>query len=199
VPLSCGEAGEAVEALSSLGLLGLSITAPLKLSLPAALGLSGPLNTLWRRAPGAPWQGANTDAEAFRQAVAPLPPGPVLLMGAGGVAHTSLEALRAAGRPVLQVSRLAPVAPGTVSALAPVGIVQATSLGMSPEDPMPFPDLLEAARPGARWAVEWIYKEDTAFALWARAAGLELVSGASLFEAQAEGQCRRFIEGCGGV
>jgi hypothetical protein len=47
--------------------------------------------------------------------------------------------------------------------------------------------------------MEWIYKEDTAFALWARAAGLELVAGETLFEAQAEAQSRRFIEGCGGT
>ena len=82
--------------------------------------------------------------------------------------------------------------------LAPVGLVQAISLGMSAEDPAPFPELLEAARPSARWAVEWIYKEDTAFALWARGAGLDLLEGATLFELQAEAQCRRFIEGCGG-
>jgi shikimate 5-dehydrogenase len=70
---------------------------------------------------------------------------------------------------------------------------------MAAEDPAPFPELLEAARSSARWAVEWIYKEDTAFALWAREAGLHLVEGAALFEAQAEAQSQRFIEGCGGA
>jgi shikimate 5-dehydrogenase len=68
---------------------------------------------------------------------------------------------------------------------------------MAAEDPAPFPELLAAALPSARWALEWIYKEDTAFALWAREAGLVLVAGATLFEAQAEAQSRRFIEGCG--
>ncbi|BDU68960.1 3-dehydroquinate dehydratase [Geothrix oryzae] len=199
LPLACGEAGEAVAALEALGVLGLSITAPLKLDLPQALGLEGPLNTLWRRAPGDPWQGANTDAEAFGQALSSLVPGPVLLLGAGGVARTSRASLEAAGRPVLQVSRQRPVTPGEVAAFGPVGLVQATSLGMAPEDPAPFGDLLEAARPSARWAVEWIYKEDTAFALWAREAGLALVEGSALFEAQAEAQSRRFIEGCGGA
>jgi shikimate 5-dehydrogenase len=86
-----------------------------------------------------------------------------------------------------------------VAAFAPVGVVQATSLGMEPGDPAPFPDLLAAARPSLRWAVEWIYKEDTAFAAWARDAGLALVAGAGLFAAQAEAQSRRFIEGCGGA
>jgi shikimate 5-dehydrogenase len=84
-----------------------------------------------------------------------------------------------------------------VAAFAPVGVVQATSLGMAAEDSAPFPELLAAALPSARWALEWIYKEDTAFAFWAREAGLVLVAGATLFEAQAEAQSRRFIEGCG--
>ena len=197
VPLLCGDAGEALEALEALGILGLSITAPLKLALPQALGLEGPLNTLWRRAPGDPWQGANTDAEALAQALSRLAPGPVLLLGGGGVGRTSRLVLEAAGRPVLQVSRQAPVDPGAVAAFAPVGVIQATSLGMGSDDPAPFPDLLAAALPRARWAVEWIYKEDTAFVAWARNAGLELVSGVALFEAQAEAQSHRFVEACG--
>ena len=199
LPLACAEAEEAIEAMDALDLLGLSITAPLKLALPQALGLAGPLNTLWRRAPGAPWQGANTDAEAFGQSLSNLTPGPVLLLGEGGVATTSRIVLEAAGRTVLQASRRTPVRPEAVAGFAPVGLVQATSLGMAVEDPAPFPDLLEAVLPSARWAVEWIYKEDTAFALWAREAGLQLVAGADLFEAQAEAQSRRFIEGCGGI
>ncbi|WP_026853281.1 type I 3-dehydroquinate dehydratase [Geothrix fermentans] len=196
-PLPCGEAGEALEALEALGILGLSITAPLKLALPQALGLEGPLNTLWRRAPGDPWQGANTDAEALERALSPLAPGPVLLLGGGGVGRTSRAVLEAAGRPVLQVSRQAPASPAAVAAFGPVGVVQATSLGMAAGDPIPFPDLLAAALPSARWAVEWIYKEDTAFVRWARNAGLDLVPGASLFDAQAEAQSRRFISDCG--
>ena len=161
--------------------------------------MKGPLNTLWRRKAGDPWQGTNTDAEAFEQSLSKLEPGPVLLLGEGGVAHTSRAILDGVGRPVLQASRRFPLAAEAVSALAPVGIVQATSLGMSGMDPVPFPQLLEAARPSARWAVEWIYKEDTAFALWAREAGLRLVEGMTLFDTQAEAQSRRFIEGCGGV
>jgi 3-dehydroquinate dehydratase/shikimate dehydrogenase len=199
LPLVCGDADEAVEALEALGILGLSITAPLKLALPRALGLKGPLNTLWRRAPGEPWQGANTDAEALGKALSQLEPGPVLLLGGGGVGRTSRAVLEAAGRPVLQASRQAPLAPGAVAAFAPMGVLQATSLGMGPGDPAPFPELLAAALPSARWAVEWIYKEDTAFAAWARQAGLELVSGAALFDAQAEAQSRRFLNDCAGA
>lgn len=197
VPLACGEAAEAAEALDALGVLGLSVTAPLKQALPEALGLRGPLNTLWRRAPGEPWQGANTDAEALEGALSRLAPGPVLLLGSGGVAETSRAVLEASGRSVLQASRRRPASPAEVAALAPAGLVQATSLGMAPGDPAPFPDLLEAARPSARWAVEWIYKEDTAFAAWARDRGLLAVEGARLFDLQAQGQARRFIAGCG--
>jgi 3-dehydroquinate dehydratase type I len=198
LPLLCAEADEAVAALDALGLLGLSVTAPLKVALPEALGLKGPLNTLWRRAPGEAWQGANTDAEAFEQALSKLKAGPVLLLGAGGVAETSRRLLEKAGCPVLQASRRSPVNASAVAGFAPVGVVQATTVGMAPEDPMPFPALLQGAEASARWAVEWIYKEDTAFSAWAQATGLRLVSGATLFEAQAAAQSRRFIEGCGG-
>lgn len=198
LPLECGDAAEAVEALNSLDILGLSITAPLKHALPEALGLQGPLNTLWRRRAGNPWQGANTDAEAFGQFLSTLSPGPVLVLGEGGVASASLMVLKADGREVLQAGRRSPVPAGDVAAFAPVGIIQATSLGMGADDPVPFPQLLEAAQPSLHWAVEWIYKEETAFAAWAQAAGLTLVGGPALFEAQAEAQSRRFVEGCGG-
>jgi shikimate 5-dehydrogenase len=123
----------------------------------------------------------------------------VLVLGEGGVARTTVAVLVAAGRRVLQAGRRTPGAPAEVAAFGPVGIVQATSLGMAAEDAIPFPELLEAARPSARWAVEWIYKEDTIFADWVREAGLALVAGTTLFEAQAGAQSRRFIEGCGGA
>ena len=198
VPLVCGDPLEAAEAIEALGVLGLSITAPLKETLPAALGLKGPLNTLWRRSPGAPWQGANTDAEAFGQSLSHLEAGPVLLLGQGGVATATRRVLEAAGSPVLQASRRQPLSAETVATFAPVGVVQATSLGMAADDPLPFPRLLAAAQGSLRWAVEWIYKEDTAFSRWVQAAGLPMVAGEDLFCAQAEGQSRRFIEGCGG-
>ena len=98
--------------------------------------------------------------------------------------------MTARGRAVLQASRSCPATPGAVAALAPAGVVQATTVGMAASDGPPFPDLLEAAGRTASWAVEWIYKEDTAFAAWARALGLRLVPGAVLFEAQARAQSR---------
>lgn len=197
LPLECGDAQEAKNALEDLPVLGASLTAPLKETLPPLLGLQGPLNTLWRRKPGDPWQSANTDMEAIAQALTGLPVGPVLLLGHGGVARTSLNVLQAQGRPCLQVSLEHPSDPETVARFAPAGIVQATSLGMKSEDPMPFPQLLAAAKPSLLWAVEWIYKEDTAFARWAREEGLALVEGSSLFDLQARAQSKAFIGGCG--
>jgi 3-dehydroquinate dehydratase type I len=198
LPLECGDPEEAVAALEALDLLGASLTAPLKESVPARLGLQGPLNTLWRRRPGERWRGANTDAAALEGALGGLDRGPVLVLGDGGVAATTRQVLERRGLPWLQASRRAPLEPAAVRAFGPVGVVQATRLGMDPGDPAPFPDLLEAAGPTARWAAEWIYKEDTAFAAWARSGGLRLVPGRDLFEAQAAAQSAAFVRECGG-
>jgi 3-dehydroquinate dehydratase type I len=199
LPLDCGDAEEALEALDALPILGASLTAPLKETLPPLLGLQGPLNTLYRRSPDSPWAAANTDAEALLAALSGLKPGPVLVLGDGGVAATSLAVLERRGWPVLQASRRQTRSREEVLALAPAGVLQATALGMGPEDPAPFPELLDAARSTAAWAVEWIYKEDTAFSAWAREAGLRLVEGAALFESQARAQGELFVRGCGGA
>jgi shikimate 5-dehydrogenase len=198
LPLECSEPAEALEALDALELVGASLTAPLKTSLPALLGLAGPLNTLWRRRPGEPWQGANTDAVALAAALDGLEPGPVLLLGSGGVAATTRGVLQARGWPCLQGSTRAPATAEAVRGFRPVGVVQATRLGMEPGDPAPFPELLAAAEASARWGVEWIYKEDTAFAAWVRDGGRRLVAGGALFESQAAAQSAVFIRECGG-
>lgn len=195
LPLEAADPDEVLTAAGILHLHGLSLTAPLKEALPPRLGLKGPLNTLWRE--GGAWHGANTDAEALDGATRGLPPGPVLVLGAGGVAATSVAVAAKQGRRVTSASRGGPLSPSDVAAFAPVGIIQATSLGMAPGDPAPFPEWLEAARPTLAWAVEWIYKEQTAFAAWAKGSGLPLVEGAALFEAQAEAQSRRFLRVAG--
>jgi len=197
LPLQTDDPQEAREALEALGVLGASLTAPLKEALPAILGLSGPLNTLWRRSTDLPWLSANTDAAAFGQWVSKMTRGPVLLLGDGGVAATSRRVLEHHGFSCVQASRRNPLMPPAVASSAPVGVVQATSLGMHETDPMPFPELLEAASPSLEWAAEWIYKTDTAFAAWARERGLPLIEGSELFEAQAEAQSRYFIQECG--
>jgi len=198
LPLDCGAADEAEAALEALDILGASLTTPLKETLPPRLGLAGPLNTLCRRRPGEPWQGSNTDYIALDAALAGLDPGPVLVLGEGGVAETTRQVLRSHGRPCLLASRRSPLEPDAVRGFAPVGVIQATRLGMEAGDPLPFPELVEAAEASARWAVEWIYKEDTAFAVWARDGGRHLVAGAQLFAAQAAGQSAAFIRECGG-
>jgi len=198
LPLECGDAHEALEALEALGVLGASLTSPLKETLPPLLGLPGPFNTLYRRNPAEPWSWANTDDTALDRALESLPGGPVLVLGDGGVAATTRAVLERRGWPVLQASRKRPCSVDQVAAFAPVGIIQATSLGMAVGDLAPSPELMEAALPGCRWAVEWIYKEDTVFAAWARAAGLTLVEGAGLFEGQAQAQSELFIRCCGG-
>lgn len=197
LPLECEDAEEAVEAMATLPLLGVSITAPLKESLPERLSIPGPINTLWRRSPADSWQCANTDAEALQSVLHDLAPGPVLVLGDGGVASTSTGALDALHRPVMGISRRDLTSPGVIRDFAPVGIIQATSLGMAPGDPCPFPEALEVARPSLKWALEWVYKEDTAFAAWARTEGVTLVEGARLFEIQAAAQSDRFVSGCG--
>lgn len=198
LPLDCADPQEAKEALAALSVLGLSITAPLKETLPAALGLKGPLNTLWRRHPLDPWQGANTDGEALQASLRDLPKGPVLLLGGGGVASTSAEVLGKLGFQVIPVTRENQPTLPVVRASMPVGVVQATTLGMQAADPIPFLNLIEAAVPSLKWAVEWIYKEDTAFAAWAQEKGLKVIGGETLFDLQAESQSKRFIAGCGG-
>jgi 3-dehydroquinate dehydratase / shikimate dehydrogenase len=197
LPLECESAPEAAESLKKLSILGASLTAPLKETLPPLLGLQGPLNTIWHRAPGEPWQSANTDSLAIGEAIRKLPAGPVLLLGDGGAAQTTLQVLEQQRRTCIQVSRHRLKIPVQIAHAAPVGVIQATTLGMNPEDPMPFPELLEAAKPTLKWAVEWIYKEDTAFAQWARTSGLMLVDGGTLFESQATAQSKSFIGGCG--
>jgi shikimate 5-dehydrogenase len=99
---------------------------------------------------------------------------------------------------VLLHSRKNPAAAKDIAAFAPIGAIQATSLGMSGDDPLPFPDILLAALPTMKWAIEWVNREETAFMAWASGAGLQIVTGAELFEKQAALQSRTFITECGG-
>lgn len=197
LPLECSDAEEAEEALEALGILGASLTSPLKEQLPARLGLPGPLNTLWRRTPEDFWSCANTDADALEGLAAKFPRGPVLILGAGGVAQITARVFSEWGCPVLTASRSQFPPSAEVADFSPVGVVQATGCGMNPGDGLPFKGLLEAALPSLSWAIEWIYKEDTEFSRWAAEHGLDVLPGQALFERQAEAQSSRFIEGCG--
>jgi shikimate 5-dehydrogenase len=69
---------------------------------------------------------------------------------------------------------------------------------MGEDDPLPFPEMLEAALPTLRWVVEWVGRDGTAFCEWAAAAGLGLITGRELFERQAVAQSEIFVRECGG-
>jgi shikimate 5-dehydrogenase len=198
LPLEADSPEEAVEAMEKLPLLGASVTMPFKEALPALLSLPSPINTVWHRADCEPWQSANTDFEALKSSIGQLPAGPVLVLGSGGAAKASIGAIEAVGRPLMAHSRRLPATAHDVAAFAPVGVIQATCLGMGIDDPLPFPDILGAALPTLRWAVEWVNRDGTAFNSWVETANLRRVGGPELFEKQAGLQSGIFIRECGG-
>jgi len=199
LPLEADTPEEAMEAMKSLPLLGVSVTMPLKESLAALMNHPAPFNTIWHRADGQTWQSANTDAEALAFFLGKLPAGPVLVLGSGGVAKTSINVAEKIGRPALMHSRRKPLPISDITRFAPVGVIQATCLGMGlDDDTLPFPDVLDTALPTLRWAAEWVNRDETAFNAWADAAGLQLVKGRELFEKQAMLQSQIFIRECGG-
>lgn len=187
---------EVLEAANALSILGLSITSPLKTCLSEQLNIPGPINTLWRTNPESPWQWANTDLDALRDQLMALPtpskPERVLVLGSGGVAQTSCKCLEQLEFEWTQCSRRAPLSPGQIRDFAPSGIIQATRLGMLENDPLPFPEQLEAARSTLKWAAEWVARP-TAFSTWAQACGLHCIDGQELFQAQARLQSTRFL------
>jgi 3-dehydroquinate dehydratase/shikimate dehydrogenase len=198
LPLEAETPEEAMEAMERLPLLGASVTMPLKESLSALMNHSAPFNTIWRRASGDVWQSANTDAESLITFLKKLPVGPVLVLGSGGVAKTSFSVVEKMGSPALMHSRRYPVSLSDIAHFAPVGVIQATSLGMALDDPLPFPDALDAALPTLRWAAEWVNRDDTAFNAWADTAELQRVRGNELFKKQAALQSLIFTRECGG-
>jgi shikimate 5-dehydrogenase len=198
LPLEADSAEEARDAMECLPLLGVSVTMPLKETLPTLLNLPSPQNTIWHRAGGESWQSANTDAEALDSILRSLAFGPVLILGSGGTAKTSAMVVKKIGRAIRLHSRRSPLSARDISIFAPVGIIHATCLGMNAGDSLPFPDILGASLPTLRWAVDWVNRKETAFSSWAISGGLQLISGAELFERQAILQSRIFIRECGG-
>lgn len=91
-------------------------------------------------------------------------------------------------------SRNNPIPLDLIRNFQPVGIVQATCIGMHDNDPIPFPHVFETIKSSIQWGVEWIYKEDTAFAKWIYSNECRLVSGITLFELQAIKQSDIFLE-----
>jgi shikimate 5-dehydrogenase len=196
LPLECQNPLEAKHTIESLKMAGVSLTSPLKELLPIHFGLTGPLNTLWRQRFDSHWQGANTDLIALTMVLRELPPGPVLVLGDGGVAKTTQQAILQCGWPCLLFSRRLPLPLSIIRNFNPVGVLQATRLGMNHNDPIPFPDVIASIKHSLQWGIEWIYKENTAFASWIKDNGYHLVSGKTLFEIQAHQQSIIFIHQC---
>ncbi|WP_241524114.1 shikimate dehydrogenase family protein [Oceaniglobus indicus] len=149
-------------------------------------------------------RGFNTDHSGFiatyRGARGDLAPGPVLLIGAGGVGRAvafgllslGVSDLRLVDRDPVKAAALArdlrSLAPdlrttvsqdGTDAAVGARGLINCTPLGMTGIGGTP---LSRAAMTGAEWAFDAVYTpEDTAFLTDARALGLQAISGWELF------------------
>jgi shikimate dehydrogenase len=210
VPKELGQAFEAVfETARRSGFRGLNITYPYKervvplVTVPdpqvAALGA---INTVLF-APAAP-QGFNTDWSGFiagyRHTLGDRAPGPVCMVGAGGVgkavafglltlgledltlverdlpkAEALADALKAAA-PKLKVQVTGDVVTGTAGA---AGLINCTPVGMVGYDGTPMPRTLMK---GAAWAFDAVYTPvDTRFLNEAAAEGLTVMSGWELY------------------
>ena len=161
---------------------------------------TGAVNTFWRGPHGV--HGDNTDVAGFRAAAAhhgvPLEHRRVLLLGAGGAAAAVLLALLQADARVTIVNRSAeraralagrfapslPVQCATEPPLEPFDVViNATSLGMRPHDPLP----LAVERLPERAAIlDLVYASGvTRWVRGARAAGFVAFDGAEMLLRQA--------------
>jgi shikimate dehydrogenase len=210
IPRDLGKEFEAVSAdARAAGYRGLNITYPYKervvplVAIPdprvAALGA---VNTVVFEPDGP--KGHNTDWSGFMAGYAHTlgdrSPGPVCMVGAGGVgkavafgllalgltdlrlverdlpkAEALAQALRAAS-PALEVAVTGDVAVGCLGA---AGLVNCTPVGMVGYDGTPVPSDLMAS---AEWAFDAVYTPvDTQFLIDAEAAGLAVMSGYELY------------------
>jgi shikimate dehydrogenase len=163
-----GAAG--VEAMRALGLGGLSVTMPFKEQVAAAVDELSPAAAALSAVNCVRWDqdrlvGENTDGAGFIGALAAehgFDPGGrrCAVVGAGGAGRSVVAALAAAGAAeVLVVNRTRAKAEAAVALAGAVGrvaepaavrdadlVVNATSLGMRPGDPLPLP--VDGLRPG---------------------------------------------------
>ena len=191
---------------------GINVTYPYKERAAARVTIAdrlvaamGAVNTVVFEADGP--RGFNTDysgfVAAYRRVLGDAAPGPVLMIGAGGVGKAvafglvslGLTELRLAERDLPKAEALAQalraVAPGLqvtvggdASALAAgaAGLVNCTPVGMVGYDGTPLPG---AAMAGARWAFDAVYTPvDTQFLGDAAAAGARIITGYELFIGQ---------------
>lgn len=198
--------------VAQAGYRGVNVTYPYKERAAAKVFIADPLvraigavNTVVF-APEGP-QGFNTDysgfVAAYRRVRGDTAPGPVLMIGAGGVGKAVAFALVALGLREIRIAdrdlpkaealaaALTAAAPGLVTrtgadatALAQgvAGIINCTPVGMVGHDGTPLP---AAHLQGAQWCFDAVYTPvDTQFLQDAAAAGLQVISGYELFIGQ---------------
>ncbi len=200
------EIGPLRDAFDELGvpLRGASVTVPFKDEAAALAGAPGEArNTLLFGGDGSV-SAANTDREALLAAIPAAPEdGAALVLGAGGMARSAVEALVARGWRVDVAARTASraaalavscgaraVASPTAAGVPYAVVVNATPLGLDASDPLPCPGTLLG--PGVL-AVDAPYRPGgTAFARLALRRGARLVDGFTLLLAQAAGQAVLF-------
>lgn len=201
-----GEIGALREGLGALGLplRGVSVTVPFKEEAAALAGAPGEARNTLLFAPDGSVSSANTDREALLAAIPASPEdGAALVLGAGGMARSAVEALLARGWRVDIAARTASraaalaascgarvVSSPTSAGLAYAVVVNATPLGLDAEDPLPCSSTLLG--PGVL-AVDSPYRPGgTAFARLALRRGATLVDGFALLLSQAAGQSALF-------
>ena len=203
------EIGPLREACDELGLplRGASVTVPFKEEAAAIAGAPGEArNTLLFGEDGSVTS-ANTDREALLAAIPEAPEdGAALVLGAGGMARSAVEALVARGwrvdvaaRTTARAAALAAscgarvVASPTSAGVAYAVVVNATPLGLDVEDSLPCAGALLGP---AVLAVDAPYRPGgTPLARLALRRGARLVDGFTLLLAQAAGQSALFT-GC---
>lgn len=191
---------------------GVNVTYPYKERAAAKVTVDDPLvraigavNTVVFDAGGP--QGFNTDYSgfiaAYRRVRGDAPPGPVLMIGAGGVGKAVAFGLVALGLTEIRIAdrdlpkaqalsqALAAARPGLVTstgtdaaALAPgaSGIINCTPVGMAGYDGTPLP---RDAMAGGAWVFDAVYTPvETRFLQDAGAEGLQVISGYELFFGQ---------------
>jgi shikimate dehydrogenase len=210
VPRALGQDFEAVfETARRAGFRGLNITYPYKERVvplveiaDAKVAALGAVNTVVFTAEGP--RGFNTDWSGFiagyRRSFGARPPGPVCMVGAGGVGKAvafglvalGLEDLTLVERDLPKAEALAAAlraaAPGldvrvtddvTLGAAGAAGLINCTPVGMVGYDGTPVPRALLGA---AAWAFDAVYTPlETEFLRDAAAAGLAVMSGWELF------------------
>jgi shikimate dehydrogenase len=212
-----GQGAAAVDAARTLGFGGLSVTMPHKAAACAAVDATtavaaelGAVNCVYRH--GDDFVGDNTDGDGFLDGLRRDPGLDVsglrcAVVGAGGAGRAVVRALRTAGAADVAVLNRTPDRAVRAAALAgPAGrvgdmadvaaadlVVNATSLGMAPGDPLPVdPDSLHAGQIVA----DLVYHPAVTPLLGeARARGATAVGGLGMLVHQAAHAYRRWTGG----